>query len=213
MTIIDSSYGPFAPVVGYAGAIMAAGGALFTLFGRRMKKWRPPDENLPGTAQAVVLLMAGVGMVVMWYFATPANIRWFVGGLLGLLLITAFALLRYQRLLGLYRYDRVVAISEEKTRTDYLLGGRELLPEVEKMRQKKNLTIQRLLEGALYDPDRLWSRDSREWVKSRVLTFFMLTVVMGTWALTAASFTVQVLLTQRSAQSVIRKEDAPGLNR
>src|SRR5712692_2251918 len=71
MLASTSDYGPFAPAVGYAGAIMAAGAALFLMWGGRMQKWRPPDEDLPGTAQALVLLLCGVGMVLQWYCAVP----------------------------------------------------------------------------------------------------------------------------------------------
>lgn len=49
-----SDYGPFAPVVGYAGTIMAAGATLFLMWGGKMEKWRPPDDDLPGTAQTLV---------------------------------------------------------------------------------------------------------------------------------------------------------------
>jgi hypothetical protein len=49
-----SDYGPFAPVVGYGGAIMAAAGALFLMWGGKMQKWRPPDEDLPGTGQGIL---------------------------------------------------------------------------------------------------------------------------------------------------------------
>ena len=91
-----------------------------------------------------------------------------------------------------------------------ILGGRDLLPDAAKKCRQHGVDIQALLEGAA-SPDQLWSRESRHWVKQRVLLFFILTLVLGTSALTGASFATQVLLTETAAASVIRSSDAPGL--
>ena len=71
--------------------------------------------------------------------------------------------------------------------------------------------IQTLLEGAAYKPDLLSSRESRQWVKQRVLIFFILTLVFGTSALAGASFATQVILTEKAAASVIDTSSSPGL--
>jgi hypothetical protein len=211
MLISASDYGPFAPVVGYGGAIMAAGSALFLMFGGKMQKWRPPDEDLPGTGQRIVLLLCGVGMVFQWYFATPAAIGWLLGAVAVLAVTCVLCFLRYSGLLGTYIYIIKEATSTNSTRDVRILGGRELLPEAEKKRVKLGVDIQTLLEGAAYKTDLLWSRGARQWVKQRVLLFFILTLVLGTSALTGASFVTQVLLTKKAAASVIRAKDAPAL--
>jgi hypothetical protein len=54
---------------------MAVGGGLYLLWGGKMEKWRPPDEDLPGEAQAFVLLLCGVGMVLQWHLAVPRAIN------------------------------------------------------------------------------------------------------------------------------------------
>ncbi len=211
MLVYATDYGPFAPVVGYAGAIMATGGVLFLMWGGKMQKWRPPDEDLPGTAQALVLLLCGVGMVLLWYFAVPNAIAWFLVavGVLAVACVACF--LRYSGLLGTYVYTKKVATSQNSTRDVRILGGRDLLPEAEKKRRHLGVDVQTLLEGAAYNADKLWSRDTRQWVKQRVLLFFILTLVLGTSALTGASFVIQVHLTQKAAASVIRTTEAPGL--
>lgn len=206
-----SDYGPFAPVVGYAGAIMAAGAVLFLMWGGKMQKWRPPDEDLPGTAQALVLLLCGVGMVLQWYFAAPSAIAWFLGAVVVLAIACVVCFLRYNGLLGIHIYTKKVPTGPKSTRDVRILGGRELLPDAEEKRQKLGLDIQSLLEGAAYNPDRLWSRETRHWVKQRVMLFFILTLVFGTSALTGASFATQVLLTKKAAASVIHATEAPGL--
>lgn len=211
MSSSPSDYGPFAPVVGYAGAIMAAGAALFLMWGGKMKKWRPPDEDLPGTGQKLVLLLCGVGMVLQWYFATPETIAWLLGTVAFLAVASLVCFMHYNGLLGTYIYVKKEATGPDSTRDVRILGGRELLPEAEKKRKKLGIDIQTLLEGAAYKADLLWSRETRQWVKQRVLLFFILTLVLGTSALTGASFATQVLLTKQAAASVVRTSDAPAL--
>lgn len=206
-----SEYGPFAPVVGYAGAIMATGAALFLMWGGRMKKWRPPDEDLPGTAQALVLLLCGVGMVLQWYFAAPVTIARFLAVVAMLAIACVVCFLKYTGLLGTYVYLKKVATGPTSTRFVRILGGRHLRPEAEETRKRLGVDIQSLLEGASYNPDLLWSREARRWVKQRVLLLFILTLLLGTSALTGASFATQVLLTNKAASSVIRTVDAPGV--
>ncbi len=211
MVILATDYGPFAPVVGYAGAIMAAGGALLFLWGGKLEKWRPPEEDLPGAAQAVVLLLCGVGMVLQWYLATPDAIRWFLASVAVLAVICVICFLKYNGLLLTYIYIKRIAASAKSTKNVRILGGKELLPEAEEKRKKLGIDVQTLLEGAAYNVDLLWSREARQWVKQRVLIFFILTLVLGTSALTGASFATQVLLTKKAAATVIRTKDAPAL--
>ncbi len=206
MLEIASDYGPFAPVVGYAGAIVAAAASLFALWGGKMEKWRPPDEDLPGGAQALVLLLCGVGMVLLWYFAVPDLIAWMIVAVIFFAITSVFCFIKYSSLLGGHIYTKRIAVSSRETRDTRILGGRELLPEAEKNRKKFKVDIQKLFEGAAYNPDLLWSREARQWVKQRVLIFFILTLVLGTYALTEASFATQVLLSMRSQASVGQSE-------
>ena len=211
MVILARDYGPFAPVVGYAGAIMAAGGALLLMWSGKLEKWRPPEEDLPGAAQAVVLLLCGVGMVLQWYLANPDSIRWFLGLVAALAIICVICFLRYNGLLLTYVYIKRIAASARSTKDVRILGGRMLLPEAEEKRKKLGIDVQTLLAGAAYNVDLLWSREARQWVKQRVLIFFILTLVLGTAALTGAGFATQVLVTKKAAASAIRTQDAPAL--
>jgi hypothetical protein len=190
---------------------VATGGALFLLWGGKMEKWRPPDEDLPGTAQAVALLLCGVGMVLQWYFAVPATIGWFVGVVAILAAACVVCFLKYTGLLGTHIFIKPVATGPSSTRDIRILGGNKLLPEAEEKRRRLRVSVQDLLAGAAYNPDLLWSREARKWVKERVLLFFILTLFLGTSALTGASFVTQVLLTKKAAASVIRTDEAPGL--
>src|SRR5438128_12571358 len=115
---------------------MAAGAALFALWGGRMEKWRPPNEDLPGAAQAIVLLFCGVGMVLQWYFAVPEAISWFIGGIALFAIAAVACFLRYSGLLGNYVYIKKVATNPQSTRDERILGGRQLLPEAEEKRKR-----------------------------------------------------------------------------
>jgi hypothetical protein len=190
---------------------MTTGAALFYLWGRRMERWRPPDEDLPGTAQTVVLLLCGVGMVLQWYFAVPDYTGWMLVVVSALAVACVACFLRYNSLLGTYTYTKKVATGPKSTRDVRILGGRDILSDAEKKRRQQGIDTQTLFEGAAYNPDLLWSRSSRQWVKQRVLVFFILTLVLGTSALTGASFATQVLLTRKPAASVIRTTESPGL--
>ena len=205
-------YGPFAPAVGYAGAIMATGAAIFTLWGGKSKSWRPPDKNLPGTAQKFVLLICGVFMVVEWYFAEPDNARWMIAGVVVASILAFVFYLMYSSLIGTYGYRINLTGKCDPQKDPLILGGRTLRPEaVETGRQNGITDTQILLEGAAYNVDRLWDRPNLQWVQTRALVYFVVMLVLGTSALTTASFSVQVILTKKAASSIIHKDDAPGL--
>jgi len=157
--------------------------------------------------------LCGVVMVVLWYFAVPATIERFLAVVVALSVACVLCFLHYTGLLAVHVYIKRVATGDRTTRAVRILGGRELLPEAEQKRQQLGVDIQGLLEGAAYNPDLLWSRQSRQWVKQRVLLFFILTLLLGTAALTGASFATQVLLTEQSASSVMHTSDSPGLKK
>jgi hypothetical protein len=212
MLLATSDYGPFAPVVGYAGAIMAAGSAIFVLWGGRMKRWRPPNKDLPGTAQSFVLLLCGVLMVVEFFFAEPSLVRWMIGAVVVIALGSVLCYFKYDELIGLYGYQKPVHGNGGKVEKELIFGGRKLRPEAEKIRKTKHITDnQILLEGAAYNVGELWDRNELSWVRKRVLGYFISMLVLGTSALTMAGFTTQVILTKRAATSVINRDDAPGL--
>lgn len=204
-----SEFGPFAPVVGYAAAIMATGGALFLMWGGKMEKWRPPDEDLPGAAQAVVLLLCGVGMVLQWYFATPVRLTWSLGAVAVLAVACVVFFLRYAGLLGTFVFIKKVPTGPHSTRDVRILGGRRLLPAAEETRRERGVDIQTLFEGSGHNPDRLWSREDRQRVKQRVLLYFILTLLLGTSALAGAGFAAQVILNGEAAARALRGPGPP----
>jgi hypothetical protein len=207
-----ANYGPFAPVVGYAGAIMATGGAIFALWAGKSKTWRPPDKDLPSTAQKIVLLLCGVFMVVEWYFADPAYAAWMIGAVVLLAILAFIFYLMYSSLVGTYGYQKPIPKDGGNSgKTELILGGRYLLEDAQDKQNALRISTQALLEGAAYNVDQLWDRKNLQWVQTRALIYFVLLLVLGTSTLTTASFSVQVILTKKAASSVIHKDEAPGL--
>jgi hypothetical protein len=211
MIVDTQNYGPFAPAVGYAGTIMATGGAMFLMWGGKIKNWRPPDKDLPGTAQKMVLLLCGVFMVVEWYLSEPSLAGWMIAAVIVFAVGAVICYLKYDSLIGLYGYKKPVIGKNNKVEETLILGGRKLRPEAEEKCKEFGVKEQKLLEGAAFEVELLWDRNDLQWVRTRVLLFFILLLVMGTSALTTASFATQVILTKRAAVSVIHKDDAPGL--
>jgi hypothetical protein len=199
-----ANYGPFAHAIGYAGAIMASSSALFALWGGKMDKWRPPEEDLPGTAQKAALLLCGVGIVFQWYLAAPERIIPFFIAIAIEALICVFGLLKYSRMIGTFIYSVEIVTGPDSVRRARILGGTELLPEAEAIRMNNRIDIQALLRGAAYNPDLLWSRQSRAGIKQSVLALFVVILVSGTSALTGASLAVQVLITKKAASGTFQ---------
>ncbi len=212
MPVDPSKFGPFAPMVGYSGAVMASGGALFVLWAGRMKTWRPPSEALPGAAGNLVLLLCGIFMVVEYYFAEPSHVKSLVAatGLTALCAVIFF--LRYSSLISTWGYTKPLPDRHGGVQETVVLGGRFLRPDVQQ-KLRDGVDEQALLEGAAYNVNLLWDRANLQWVRTRVLFFFISTMVLGTSALTLAGFTTQVILTNRSASSVIHANEAPGLSK
>ena len=206
-----SEYGPFAPVVGYAGALITTVIAIAAIWSGRTENWRPPEEVLPGTGQKFVFLFCAVGMTLQWYLASPTFINYYLAAVSTIGVLSFAAYIKYTSLLKIHVYHKLIGTGPESVRVKRILGGRTLLPEAEEIRKKKKISVQKLLEGAAYERDQLWSREAQDWVQTRVLLLFVFTLFAGTSALTGASFAVQVILTQKAASSVIRSSDAPGL--
>jgi hypothetical protein len=212
MNLAELDPGPFAPVVGYAGAILAAAFLLQRVWAVRVADWQSPDENLPGTAARVVALLSGMGMVALWLYAAP-NVLWqtvTLGIACAVLLCVAYIL--YYFLNGTLIYTVERADGESASKKKKIVGGLWLTGTAKEAKRKHHVTTtQDLLQGAAYDPDKLWSRTSRGMAKVFLLVLFLTVMVSGTLAITSAGFATQVHLTGKSAASIIKRAESPGL--
>src|SRR6266446_1235376 len=204
-------FGPFGPVVGYGAAIIAASGALGLTWRGALKKWKPPEEDLPNVAQKLLLLCCGIGIVIIWYSARPNTVLYlFIFGIIASILCV-IAFLGYAGMVGKYTFIKRVQTGSKKLKDVRILGGRKLLPQAKAIMQQEGLTSdQELFERMVFDPDKLWNRQSRQWVKTWLIALFMILGLTGTLALSAVGFATQVILTGKPAASVIRAQNLSG---
>jgi hypothetical protein len=203
--------GPFAPMIGYVTAILAAIFLVSILWRGRLAVWNSPEEELPRTAPKIVSVITGVAMVILWLWAAP-DVIWglgFISIFLAILLILSY--LTYSYLVGVLSYKIEVPIGQNKTRNHRIVGGFWLESNAKERLENEQITIQELLQGAAYNPDRLWSRTSRSLAKTTLLLLYLAIMFSGTLAISGVGFLVQVGLTGKPAASIIYTKDAPGI--
>jgi hypothetical protein len=211
MTLTELDPGPFAPLVGYVGAILAAAYLVGVLWRGRTQPWRSPDEDLPGTVQKVFGLLSGIGIVGLWLYTTPETMKevFRISVYLGIILLIGY--LAYAFSLGALVLTRYVAVSSSAVKAEKVVGGIWLKSAARtSMKKNKVRSRQTLFEGASYEPDFLWSRTSRGVAKTFLLFLFIVIMVSGTLAISGAGFAVQVRLTGKAAAEVIDVKNAPG---
>lgn len=210
---VELNPGPFAPLVGYVGAIIATVYLIGIIWrGRRLGLWQSPEEDLPRTAQNIVGVICGIGIVGLWLYATPNTLQkvFWLAIVFGVALLIAYVL--YAFLIGVLTYDGEKANDDRRTtHPKKIIGGIWLKKEAKRaMKEHRVRTIQNLLRGAAYDPDELWDRTSRGIAKTILLLLFLTIMVSGTLGISSAGFAVQVRLTDKPAAAVILPEEAPG---
>ena len=211
--LLEINAGPFAPLVGYASAIVASMYAIWTLLWRQ-KIWQAPQNLLPTSLRGMIIVILSVGMVSIWLNIEPTTL--ITSTKLAAILASSAMLsfLLYFFLLRICSYDKEVAVGPNKTEIIKIIGGFNLLNEAKKeMGNHKIRTVQELFKGSLYDADLLWSRTSQEVARICIMLCFIAIAVCGTLALTTAGFITQVRLTGKPAAEVIKKETPPGLSK
>jgi hypothetical protein len=151
---------------------------------RGRAKWEPSEEDIPAGLQKVGGLVAAVGIVLLWAeWRTPDHVKSLDVLAITLAACAIVSLLAYSYLVGSQSYDAVAT-----TATTRIIGGFWLTSTARKARQNAgNVTVQDLLAGAGYDPDKLWSRSSRQLAKLAFQVSYLGLTLSGTIALTAAA--------------------------
>jgi hypothetical protein len=184
-----TDYGPLAGLVGSAGSLLAAGGAI-TVAWVRKAKWAPPEDDVPAGPARVASLLTTIAIAWLWFetgkglHSRALEVLAAAGG--G---ITLVSLLVYSSLIAIYVYQREVAVSSSSTETRRTIGGFWLTANARAALEKAK-TIQRVFTGSGYDPDLVWPRASRALVKVLFIISFMGLQVSGSIAL--ASITLSV---------------------
>lgn len=174
-----TSYGIFANIAGTALALSAAAIAISLAWTKRAK-WAPPEEAVSkGVARLASL---GAMIVLAAIFALGDDLL----GLRGLLAMAGGAFLI--AITGL-----VISIYLSVTRTfkyadgRRTLGGFRLTSEAAKIAKDKGQTEQQMFTDVHDDHDRVWTRGSRAAVEIAATLAFIILILCGTSALTAAA--------------------------
>lgn len=181
--LATETYGPLKDIVGSAGAIISAGGAI-TLSWRGRFNWEPSEQDIPAGARKVGGLVASVLIALMWAtWRNQSAIPKLEAVALTTLGLTVVFLVLYGFLVGLDTYNVELVDGSNKR----IVGGFWLTAKARKSKSKSGVTTQVLLEGAAYDPDILWSRFSRQVAKGSFILAYLGLTICGTLALAAAA--------------------------
>jgi hypothetical protein len=187
---MSNHYGALSEVVSVATSLMAAVGAIGLAWrGRAIPAWAPQDEEVPDGAQKVAGVVAAAGIAYEWAaLRKPGHI-----GTLNVLLlvfgcVTVAALLAYGFLRGTRTVVAKVALPDGGTKDVQVISG--FRPTQKGAQQLKTHTMQDVFAGALYDPDRVWTRESRGLAKIAILISYMALTAGGTLLLATAALRI-----------------------
>ena len=179
-----TDYGALTGLVQAAGILISAALAL-GLTWRRRARWEPSEQDIPKGAERVGGLVTAVLTAVLW---TQMKDQASMASLTELAMwgtaVTVVALLMYGYLVRVYTYE-IDESTATATKRRKIIGCFTLTPRAKNL--TKEHTIQEILEGAAYDPDKVWTRESKALAGQSFVASYLVLTVAGTSALTAAS--------------------------
>jgi hypothetical protein len=188
--ILATEYGPFTSLVGTAGTIVAAAGALIMGF-RRGAKWEPEELDVERGARRVASLLTAVGLVILWsqfqsldHLSTLTRIAILLG------VLTLVFLVVYGFIIQVFTFQKEVAIAKDHIKNVKVIGGWALTPNAKKQIANRGLTLQDYFKGTAYNPDAVWTRVSRGIVKQLFVLCYIGLTVAGAVTLTALALIV-----------------------
>ncbi|WP_213290449.1 hypothetical protein [Bradyrhizobium sp. sGM-13] len=184
-----SDYAVLGQVVGTAGVIIAAGGAITLAFKGR-ERWEPVEEDIPRAPAKVAGLLAAVFIVVIFVLTRGRrDIDWLLSLLIICGVATVIGLFLYVWLIQTQMFTAIIAVDARRTRSTKVIGGLSLTSNARAALAKKQgpKTIQQLFEGAAYDKDLVWTRSSQALAKLLFLAAFLMLQVFGSLSLATAA--------------------------
>lgn len=181
-----TDYGPLTDLVKYAGILISAAGAI-GLTWRRRAKWEPSEQDVPSGAAKVAGLLTAIVIAVIWtQYSTAAAKPELTRISLTLGVVCVVFLLVYGYLIAQLVYVQAVSPKKNQVINVKIIGGFALTRDAKKHLREAG-SIQRLFEGAGYDPDLVWTRASRAFAKQLFVLCFIGLNVSGTIALSCAA--------------------------
>ncbi len=182
----ESEYGPLTDLVKYSGMLMSAAIAV-GLAWRRRANWEPCEEDVPKGPSHVAGLLSAIAIAIVWSEYSTLAAR---DGLTKAAIILGGCalvfLLLYGFLIANQVYEQRFSPKKGKVETRKIVGGFALTPEAKKKLRRVG-SVQKLFEGAAYDPDLVWTRDSRAHAKQAFALAYIGLNLSGTMALSCAA--------------------------
>jgi len=196
----QKKYGPFSGLVTAAGYIISSAFAIGLAF-RGRSIWEPSEQDISHIPQRIALLGTAGIMVIVWtsmssFRQLPQLMRF--AKALGIGVLVSFIV--YGWLVWTRTYNRVISPAPNQTVTERIIGGFWLTPEAKERKTKYNETVQEILEGAAYDPDHVWSRDSQAAAKWCFWASYICLMVCGSGALVCLATITQINLVGRNSR-------------
>ena len=188
-----TDYGPFAPIVSYAGAGLAAVSAIVLAWKRRAR-WEPAEEDVPSGGQKVSAVMALVAMVYILLNINRDNLGMFIAAAGALSTLLLISLLTYVFLISTCTYDG------KKSRK--IIGG--IWPTdfaKREMKKQDGETLQGLLRRFDFEKDRVWPRSAQACSKVLFISAYVGMIFSGTVAVTIAGAAVATKSTESSLKN------------
>jgi hypothetical protein len=182
----SQDYGPLTDLVKYSGLLISATGAI-GLAWRRKANWEPSEEDLPKGPARVAGLLTAIIIAVIWTQFAFASYRWSIAKAaitLGAASLVCF--LVYGYFIARLTYEKQTSVGRNKSKQEKIIGGFELTMDAKEALARVG-SIQRLFQGAAYDPDLVWTRESRALARQLFALCYIGLNVCGTLALTCAA--------------------------
>ena len=155
--------------------------------------WEPSEQDLPSGPRRVGGLLAAVAIVLLWsQFTTIAHLDQLKVVAAVTAALTLVALLVYGFLIANQTYKAILFVPPQGTREQKIVGGFRLTEHAASQLRSQNVTVQELLAGGAYNPDKVWDRASRALAKQCFVICYLLLTVAGTATLAAIAIIVDV---------------------
>lgn len=195
---MEAHYEELSGLVKAAGALVSASVAI-GLTWRGRAKWEPSEEDISKGPQKVGGLLTAVAITILWSLSIDnQHLNLLTKLAISLSLISVGFLLVYGFLVATQTYTIIEGSGRKKVKRK-IIGGFALLDRAKlAIKQGHHFkTVQEFLQQEVYDPDRVWSRQSRALAKLCFVICYLGLVVCGSIALTCASIILIVATSPR----------------
>jgi hypothetical protein len=163
--------------------------AAITFTWKRRAQWEPSEQDVAAAPQKVGGLLTAVGIGIIWKRLNdvtydPLLTRLAVGLAVGCLV----SLIVYTFLISTKTYTQQYSPSRNQTASRKIIGGFCFEEAAKaKLLERPDLTVQDLLSGAGYDPDRVWKPACRAAAKVCFILGYLGLTVCGSIALASTA--------------------------